>query len=47
MSSQQKTNQNERNGCFISRAGGGGGWGGGGGDEAVKKEIVGGFSPEL
>ena len=46
MSSQQKTNQNERNGCFISRAGGGGG-GGGWGDEAVKKEIVGGFSPEL
>ena len=45
MSSQQKTNQNERNGCFISRGGGGGGWGWG--DEAVKKEIVGGFSPEL
>ena len=42
MSSQQNTNQNERKGCFIS-GGGGGLWG----DEAGKKEIVGGFSPEL
>ena len=46
MSSQQKTNQNERKGCFISRRGGGGG-GVGWGDEAVKKEIVGGFTLEL